>query len=54
MAYPARIIPAYAGLIDAYIRLKEERRDHPRIRGTNDPVRCPNAAREGSSPHTRD
>ena len=48
------IIPAYAGQILFTELRKVEKRDHPRIRGTNSNQWNNDFAIPGSSPHTRD
>ena len=50
----AGIIPAYAGQMKRHSPLRKNRRDHPRIRGTNTSRITPSSVRSGSSPHTRD
>ena len=48
------IIPAYAGQIYSLSGAMWQRRDHPRIRGTNSFFPSLTASNPGSSPHTRD
>ena len=48
-----RIIPAYAGSTLPRDRFRDDRQDHPRIRGEHSPVDPSYSKHEGSSPHTR-
>ena len=49
----AGIIPAYAGKSEAIAAIKDQWRDHPRIRGEKPAFLAKENAERGSSPHTR-
>ena len=53
MAYPLRIIPAYAGSTACSPQAGCSPRDHPRIRGEHCPTFPISDLNLGSSPHTR-
>ena len=53
VAFPMRIIPAYAGSTKKHGTPHPKRPDHPRIRGEHSISHCRHPRPIGSSPHTR-